>query len=538
MRHHIDESQTFRLAGQVRPAVALSQDLGALPDSQVLSGLSIHFSLTAAQQADLAQLQMQLQDPNSRQFHKFLTPEQYGARFGLNKADLDKLTEWLEQSGFSNVQVSRTSNSIHFSGTAARVQTAFKTPLHRYRYLGEEHFANATNPLLPKALDGIATSVLGLHNFHLKPNVRLRPQLTTGPSNIFHYLTPDDFATIYDLKPLYDEGLDGSGVKIAVAAQSNVNLSDVQSFRSVATLPANDPQVVLVNTDPGILTDGFELEAALDVELAGGVAKNATVLLVVGNSTTGNGVIDATEYVIDNDTAPILSMSYAECEQSLTPAEFATYSSLFAQAAAQGITLLAASGDYGSTGCDETQPPIHGLSASFPADSQYVTGVGGTRFADDDFISSSSTFWNTSNDTGGGSALSYIDERAWNDDFLRILASGGGVSVLEAKPDWQNGMGVPNDRARDIPDVAFSASVDHDPYAICNEGSCVSGFANASGAITAVGGTSAGTPSMAGIVALLVQKTGQRQGNINPRLYAIAVTSPSAFHDITRGTIA
>ena len=521
------------MTGQVRPAVALAQDLGAVPDSQVLSGLSIHFSLTAAQQADLAQLQTRLQDPNSPQFHKFLTPEQYGARFGLNKADLEKVTEWLEQSGFSDVRVSRSRNWVNFSGTAAQVQAAFRAPLHRYSYRGEEHFANAADPLLPRALQGVVSAVLGLHNFRLKPNLHLHPLLNLTSSS--HALTPEDVATIYDLKPLYNEGLDGTGVKIAIIAQSNVNLSDVASFRTAAGLPANAPQVILASTDPGIHT-GDESEADLDLEWAGGIGKNATVLLIVGNPVSGRGVGEALSYAIENNVAPIVSISYGSCEQDLTAAEFAANSAAFAQASAQGMTLLAASGDNGAAGCDSTSPATRGLSASFPPDSQYVTGVGGTMFAADS--NNAAGYWNALDDANGGSALSYIGEAAWHDPVGsggQIGASGGGVSVLEAKPSWQAGTNVPNDGARDVPDIAFSASVAHDPYVFCNGGSCVTGFANASNILKAAGGTSVGAPVMAGITALLVQKTGQPQGNLNPRLYAIAASAPDAFHDVTQG---
>ncbi|HEY1215661.1 MAG TPA: hypothetical protein VGE93_18670, partial [Bryobacteraceae bacterium] len=117
-----------------------------------------------------------------------------------------------------------------------------------------------------------------------------------------------------------------------------------------------------------------------------------------------------------------------------------------------------------------------------------------------------------------------------------VSASGGGASVFTPKPIWQTGVGVPHDGARDVPDVALSASPFHDPYVVCIKGSCVNGFANASGYITTSGATSATAPAMAAITALLVQKTGEPQGNINPRLYAIAANSPSAFHDVTEGS--
>ena len=535
LHHHIDDAHTFRLKGSVRPALSLAQDLGPVPASQTLSSLSLRFSLTPAQAADLARFQAQLQDPASKQFHKFLTPEQYGARFGLNTADLQKIKSWLEQNGFSDIAVAHSRTSIQFSATAGQMESAFHTSLHQYSLRGEKHFANATDPLLPKALEGVVSGVLGLHNFRFKPNARIRPQFTFAAGT--HGLTPDDVATIYDLKPLYNQGLDGTGVKIAIVAQSNVDLADIRAFRTAAGLPVNDPQIVLVGADPGIKA-GDEDESELDLELAGGVAKNATVLLVVGDATSGSGVGSSLVHAIDNNLAPIVSLSYGGCEKDMTMAEYTAASALLAQAATQGITILAASGDSGPAGCDIATPITHGAAVGFPASSPDVTAVGGT-ILHADLVGDSTLYWKYAANANGGSALAYIPEAAWHDTDQTpawIAASGGGASIYATKPSWQTGAGVPNDGARDVPDLAFSASLSHDPYLVCAVGSCVNGFGDASGRVKVAGGTSATAPLMAAITALLVQRTGEPQGNINPRLYAIASSSSSAFHDVTQGS--
>lgn len=534
LHHRIDDAQTFQLKGNVRPALALAEDLGPVPSSQTLSSLSLHFSLTPAQAADLARFQADLQNPASKQFHKFLTPEEYGARFGLNTADLEKIKNWLEQSGFSNITVANSRTSIQFSGTAGQLEAAFRTSLHLYSLHGEVHFANATDPLLPKALEGVVGGVLGLHNFRFKPNASIRPQMNFSGGT--HGLTPDDIATIYDLKPLYNQGFDGTGVKIAVIAQSNVDLADVRAYRTAAGLPANNPQIVLAGTDPGIKA-GDEEESELDLELAGGVAKNATVLLVVGDAS-GSGVGNALGYAIDHNVAPIISLSYGGCEKDMTAAEYSAVSSLLGQAATQGMTILASSGDSGPAGCDTMVPISDGPFAGFPATSPYVTAVGGT-ILNGDITGTASTYWNYTANANGGSALTYIPEAAWHDQDQepgKLAASGGGASLFATKPSWQTGPGVPNDGARDIPDLAFSASSVHNPYVACLVGSCINGFSDASGWIKVAGGTSATAPVMAAVTALLVQKTGEPQGNINPRLYAIAATTPSAFHDVTQGS--
>ena len=173
------------------------------------------------------------------------------------------------------------------------------------------------------------------------------------------------------------------------------------------------------------------------------------------------------------------------------------------------------------------------MAVDFPGSSPYVTSAGGTEFNEN-----GQTYWSASNNSNAGSALSYIPEIAWNDTTTDgfLSASGGGVSRLFAKPSWQKGTGVPADSFRDVPDIALSASPDHDPYLICSAGWCTNGYRNSQTYLDAVGGTSAAAPSFAGIVALINQKMHSSQGNINPALYAVASTAPGAFHDITAGS--
>jgi len=547
LRSDIDDSQTFVLKGNTRPVVelGLAQDRGEISASQTLPRMSIHFAMTAAQRADLAQLLTQQQDRRSPQFHKFLTPESYAARFGLNTADLQKITLWLENNGLSNLQVARSRTWVSFSGTAAQAKAAFHTAIHSYAVNGETHFANANDPQLPKALQGMAQSVRGLHDFRMKPRMRrLQPRFTSSISGIT-FLAPDDWATIYDVKSLYGQGLDGTGITIAVVGQSDVLLTDIQAFRSAAGLPAKDPTIVLAGRDPGLQTSsGDEGESDLDLEWSGAIAKNANILFVTASfAGTGNGVEDSITYAIDNNVAAILSTSYGLCETNLAAAEFNTQNALFAQANAQGMTILAASGDGGAADCDPPQSnpneaaATQGLAVDFPASSPYVTGLGGTTLNE-----AGGTYWGTTNNSGNGSALSYIPEVVWNDAFK--FSSGGGASALVAKPVWQIGTGVPTDTARHVPDLSFTSSPTHDGYLICSEGSCVNGFRRADQSLDVTGGTSVGPPTFAGVLALLLQKNGpgSRVGNINPNLYSLAAMFPpttsrssSPFQDITSG---
>ena len=250
-------------------------------------------------------------------------------------------------------------------------------------------------------------------------------------------------------------------------------------------------------------------------------------------------VNDAAQYAIDQNLAPVISMSYGECEESDTQSDALTLRTWAQQANTQGITWVTAAGDSGAAGCYEiSSGPFGGassdlsLAADVPADIPEITGVGGTTFNE-----GSGTYWSSTNTGTKASAQSYIPEVAWNDSAAdgEPSASGGGASQFFAKPSWQTGTGVPNDGARDVPDVAFPASADHDGYMVYTS----------SGQQTAwyvFGGTSCGTPAFAGLLAVLNQylvshgyQTTSGLGNVNGHLYSLAASAPSAFHDITSG---
>jgi subtilase family serine protease len=492
------------------------------------------------------------QNRHSSQVHKFLTPEQYADRFGLNSADIAKISTWLENNGFTNLQVARSRTWVAFNGTAAQVEASFHTSIHNYLANGEAHFANANDPQLPKALDGVAQGVRGLHNFLMKPRIRLPKPHFTSPFTAKTFLVPDDWTTIYDVKPLYNAGFDGSPISgetysIAVVGQSDVNTSDLTNFRTAAGLGAPSVTVIIPtgDKDPGLqLKSGDESESDLDLEWSNAIAKNGNIAFVTADSSPDNGVQDAITYVIDQNLAPILSTSYGLCEPQVAESstDFTIEENLFMQANTQGITIVAASGDDGAADCDSSTTETiatMGLAVDYPASSEFVTGIGGTTLQAEGV---GTYFGSSNNSPGQGSALSYIPEATWNDGFQN--ATGGGVSILVLKPSWQAGTGVPSDGHRDVPDIAFAASPNTDGLLYCTPSTtsgvttCVNktfynSAQNLDDAVT--GGTSAGPPSMAGVLAMLVQQTGARLGNINPNLYALASVSHTAFHDITTG---
>jgi subtilase family serine protease len=533
---NLEDGRTVVLQGNVHRFAAAPQDRGEVEESFELPRITMYFQMSAAQRADLETLLKQQQDRSSSNYHKWLTPEEYGDRFGINQADLEKISGWLTSRGFSISQSARSRTWVSFEGTAAQVRDAFQTPIHRYVVNGESHYANSSDPVLPRALNGVVLGMRGLNDFHPKPRVK-RARAATGVLPRFtssisgnHFITPDDFATIYDIHALYNSGINGSGQKIVIPGQTDIALSDIEAFRSAAGLQPNDPQIVLDGTDPGTKT-GDESESDLDLEWAGAVAPYASVIYV--NSTN---VFTSVTYAVDNNLAPVMSITYGECEAQIGTAETNSLSATFQQANAQGMTIFAAAGDVGAADCDDTgsgeSVATHGLAVDVPASIPYVTGVGGTELSE-----GSGAYWSSTNNGNGGSALSYIPEIVWNDTAAvgQLAATGGGASKVFPKPSWQVGLNVPSDGARDVPDIAVAASPQHDGYLICSGGDCVNGFRNTDTTLDVVGGTSVGPPTFAGIIALLNQQTNSRQGNINPNLYALASTSTDAFHDITQG---
>jgi hypothetical protein len=533
----LDRSQRIALKGNIHPNAEPRFDAGPVDSSLKLNHVMVMLKPSAAQQADLDRLLAEQQDRSSPNYHAWLTPEQFGDRFGLGSNDIGQVVSWLQSEGLAVDGVSRARNWIWFSGTAGQVQAALRTEIHRYSVNGESHFANASEPSVPAVIEPLVSGIRGLDDFHLKsrlsPRVPLSnasasnsptPKLTNPDGS--HLLAPDDFATIYNLVPLYTAGYDGSGQRIVVAGESAVDLADIRAFRSLHSLPQKDPQILLV---PGTPDPGFNDamgEADLDIEWAGAVARNANIIYVYSPD-----VVFSVFYAIEQNFAPIITLSFGSCEQQNDQATLTSTRALAQQANAQGITWLAATGDSGAAGCDPSSVPgifkaSLGLNVAFPASIPEVTAVGGTQFND-----ATGNYWAASNSSTFASALSYIPEQGWNESGRAGLsASGGGLSNVFNRPLWQAGPGVPSLNFRAVPDVALSAAA-HDAYVVISGGLPMPAY-----------GTSAATPSFAGILALVNQyqelngvETRSGQGNINPNLYSLAQTTPGVFHDITAG---
>ncbi|MGO8759115.1 MAG: protease pro-enzyme activation domain-containing protein [Terracidiphilus sp.] len=595
----VDESQRTTLRGNTHPLVRRAADQGIAPSSLPMQRMILVLKRSAEQESGLRALLDEQQTKGSPNYRQWLTPDEFGRQFGPADSDIAAVEAWLESHGFQVDSVSRGRTAIQFSGTAGQVHDAFGAGIHSYLLNGEQHWANASDPSIPSALAPVVKGVLSLHNFprHHQFTVASGPaQPASGAldlplftyvsgTNTYYGLGPADFAAIYNVLPLWNAGIDGTGQTIAIVGETNIHLTDIADFRSQFGLPANPPNVILNGPDPGI-SDADEPEAVLDVSWSGAVAKNATIDLVASATTsTAMGVDLSALYIVDNNLAPVMSESYGECEAALGDAGNAFYNALWQQAAAEGITVLIAAGDGGSAGCDDFNTQYaasQGLAVSGLASTPYNVSVGGTDF--DQTATTAPNYWSaTNNATTGLSALGYIPETTWNQScaglgadqctsnaqYINIVAGSGGPSNCATsndgacagwpKPSWQTGNGVPQDGVRDQPDVALFASAgfngsfyimceaDLGPFGVISTADFPCSLATKS--FIGVGGTSAAAPSFAGIMALVDQKAGSRQGNANYVLYNLAAqpgascNSSSApanggacvFNDITKG---
>ncbi|HEY6345592.1 MAG TPA: S53 family peptidase [Bryobacteraceae bacterium] len=530
----IDDRVTVTLPGNRHPLARPEFDRGPVAPDEPIGRMILVFSRDPNPQAELDLVTTEQQDPSSPLFHQWISPEEYGRRFGISEGDWNRIAAWLGAQGFQVEEIPQGRSTAVFSGTAGQVAAAFHTEIHRYFVNGEMHHANSSDPQIPAALSGVVAGIASLHDFRSHPGQTAAhpapaPDFTAGA----HYMTPADFATIYDVNPLYSANIDGTGTSIAVVARSNLHLTDVQAFRSMMGLTANSPTVILNGPDPGIVSADDQSEATFDVEWAGAIAGKAAVKFVVSASTlASDGVLLSAQYIVNGNVAPVMTTSFSVCEAEAGAAYAQFFNNLWQQAEAEGITPLVASGDSGAAGCDSPSQTTSysGQSVNVICSTPYSTCVGGTQFND---ATNPGIYWSANNNpTTLVSALGYIPEIVWNSSGTvpggsDLWASGGGASIFFTKPSWQAANGVPADKWRHVPDVSFSAS-SHDGYLM---------YMN--GLLYVVGGTSVSSPTWAGLMALVNQQSASIQGNANPALYALYRRQTSggaaAFHAITSG---
>jgi subtilase family serine protease len=534
----IDENQVITLEGNVHPLARADFDLGMVAADTQFNRMLLQLAPTAAQQAELDALVAAQHNPESPLYHHWLTPAEYGARFGASPQDLARITAWLTNHGFTVEEIPASQRLVIFSGTAGQISDTFHTEIHHYRVNGVDHLANSQDPQIPSALSSVVRGVVSLHDFRRASAIASRRQLgaplPAGPRALYsagstHYLFPADYASIYDLNSLYSSGTTGAGTSVAVVGRSNINLSDVTAFRSQSALSANLPTVVLVGNNPGLVS-GDQDESTLDVEWAGAIAPATSVKFVVGASTNSTDGVDlSAQYIVNHATAPVVTTSYGSCEQEMGSTELAFYNSLWEQAASQGMSSFVSSGDAGAAGCNIGSNSYgSGASVNGLCSSPYSTCVGGTEFQEG---ANPSQYWSATNGSGYSSALGYIPEQAWNESASNsgsgLWATGGGISTVYAQPAWQAGVSGTSaaNGMRSVPDVAMAAA-SHDGYIMYENGS-----------FWVIAGTSAASPTFAAIMALVIQKqAGVGQGNASAKLYPLLNASLNPFHTTPSGS--
>jgi kumamolisin len=483
------------LAGSERPATPTPRDVSAVPEDSV-----IEVTLVLRRRGE----------PPSPVGTQPISPRELADRYGADPIDVTRVTETLTRLGTHVIGVDAAARLIRISGTVGLLSRVFGTSLTQPSDAGADTVATQrrrTGGLsVPRELDGVVTAVLGLDN---RPQARTRFR-TVDPSAVSVSYTPLDLARIYQ----FPEGVDGTGQRIAIIELGGgFATDDLNAY--FGGLGLTLPKVDAVGVDgaqnsPGTdqNTDG---EVMLDIEVAGALAPGAGVVVYFAPNTDA-GFLDAISRAAHATPTPAaMSISWGGSEDSWTGQARTAMDQALADSAALGVTVTAAAGDNGSSdqapgqsGGSDGQPHV-----DFPASSSHALACGGTRLEADTSTGAvtSETVWN--NDQGGH-------------------ATGGGISRVFPRPDWQASAGVPSTAGatgRGVPDVAAVA----DPQ---------TGYrVRVDGRDGVIGGTSAVAPLWAGLVARLVQATGRKLGPLQPALYASVSAGQTApgFRDITVG---
>lgn len=471
---HVDEGRLVTLSGNTRPEARAEYDQGHVAPDLKMGDLFLVLKRSAAMQAAADKFVASQYDSNSPNFHHWLTPEQIGEMFGPAQSDIDSITNWLQNRGFTIDNISKDRLTVRFSGRASQIESTFHTEIHNLKVKGEDHIANMSDPQIPAALAPVVVGVKALHNFFPHPQNHLGSQVRRNSKSggwerisgsqlelsdgrkissqerpLFgvnlgsnHYpvedVTPYDFAAIYNVTPLWNAStpIDGSGQTIAIAGRSNINLADVASFRSSFGLPVKVPTVKLATaTDPGL--NGDQTENTLDVEWAGAIAKQASIILVTSAAATSStdALALSEQYIVDNAgtlNVSIMNVSYGECELGLGTTGNASYNTLWQTAAMEKLSVFVSAGDNGAATCDAGNDYVNdgnqptgaqlGLSVNGFASTQYDTAVGGTDFNWISTATTTSSYWDTTNSTNLANAKGYIPEIPWNNTCTNSVA--------------------------------------------------------------------------------------------------------------------
>ena len=501
--------------------------------------VSLAVGLSLRNQAGLAAYLQQITTPHSPLYHHYLNAATFAALYGPLPSSEAAVISYLRSQGFRITATYPNHLVVDAQGTVAQAEQTFQTQINNYQEAdGRRFFANASAPSLPGTLAPFVASVVGLDNLvqygrvplshgHAKPSLAPSKNVSAditcpqpGPTTLPTSYTPSQIATAYDFNQLYANGNLGEGQTVGLLELDGFSPNDIALYASCFGGKNTAIQTIPIDGYNGA-AGANAAEVELDMEMVLGLAPRLASLRVYEASISSLAAYNDAWARIINDGTPVVSTSWVFCEEEAGVSNEIQQENIFFQtAAAQGQTILAASGDLGATGCYNPQTGANTNPAvDDPASQPYVTGVGGTTL----HINADNT---------------YQSEQVWNDRAINDGASGGGVSQVWAMPKWQQGPGVANAYStgfREVPDVSINADPETGYDVYCSVGGC------AGGGWRVLGGTSASAPVWAAMVALAneaaLKANGYNLGFLNPSLYnishGVAGTSyASSFHDI------
>ena len=482
--------------------LASAADYGPTDPQQAVT---VRVALKLQNQSALATYIKNINDPTNALYGQSLTPAQFAASYAPSGAQVQQVVSYLQGAGFNNVTVEPNNLIVSADGTIAQASAAFNTPIENFSQFGGIVYGNTAPAQVPASLGGIVGAVLGLNTIgQMKPTIVTRSQVSV-PQYAVSY-DPAQFQQIYSATGTPT----GSNATIAIMAEGDLTqvLKDLRTEEAAFKMPQVAYTVVpvgIASTD----TSG-EDEWDLDTQYSTGMAQTVKRLYIYDATslTDSDLALEFSRWATD-DKAKAGSASLGECEIfPYLDGSMLADDEVFAEAAAQGQSFFASTGDTGSfcpAEVGENGVPAGAPMVNYPASSQYVTGVGGT------------TLLTNSDGT-------YDTEIAW-------YAGGGGISQFEYSPYWQTAAGIPSSELGDkgIPDIAMDA----DPYSGAN--------VYVDGAVEAVGGTSLSSPLALGVWARLISAN-PKLGFAPLRYYGLydGATTPGSypnggFHDITVG---
>jgi hypothetical protein len=418
----VDESKLVTLAGNTRPEATTENDRGAVPDSFPMPDLLLQLKRSPVLESEFKQYIDQLTDKSSPNFRKWLTPQQIAERYGLAHEDLAAIQNWLQSHGLSVDHTYENGMVIAFSGTAGQIRDAFHTEIHYLEVKGQTHFANMSEPQIPEALFPAVAGPVALHDFKPHTMAKRAPKYTfggcgpdptfpTSPANC-NALVPADYQVIYNLNPLFRQGILGAGQTIVVVDDSDSYSNDVATYRSTflsqysGTFITTHPGGC---SDPGDNTD--DAESNIDAEIAGAIAPNATIDLA-----TCTSVLTAIQNLVNGTngtTVPsIMSISYGECETSNGAASNLSFYNAYQTGVATGMSIFVSSGDESATSCSSNLDfSRYGIGVSGYTSTPYNVSVGGTDY-EDSYLNTGAQYWNQTSSSVNLTGVSVVGSNA------------------------------------------------------------------------------------------------------------------------------